>query len=173
MENIDLIIYLAIAGIILPFFFPLVYLPLIIVERSKLSKITNIQEFKDNIRIWVKNRKIPVIKKWFKRGDTLTTTEIMDRIRKEEEKLKEAIRYFFIALAFPLFGVYVSLIKVVGNYYIKVKTDYVIPHTFPKAEAFTLIALSVWIGVVLCLKLFHYRINMYLKKIKELEYIES
>lgn len=168
MENIDIIICFAIAGIVLPFFLPLVFLPLIIVEKTKLSKITDIQKFKESIKIWAESRKIPVIKKWFKPGDTLTTTEIIDRLEKEKKKLTKAIRHFLVVLFVPLFFVYVSLIKVVVNYYIKVKISYEIPYTFPKAEIFVLISLSVWIGGFLSLKLFLYRINLFLKKLIEL-----
>ncbi len=169
MEDIDIIIYLAIAGIILPYFLPLIFLIVIIVEKSKLSKIADIQEFKEKIKMLVKNRKLSAIKKWFKPGDAFTTIEIINRLVQEKEKLNKGIRRFSIALFVLFFGVYVSLVENIGNYYIKVKIGYEIPLTFPKVETLTLIALSAWIAGVFCLKLFLYRINMYLKKIKELE----
>lgn len=169
MADINTVIYLIIAGSILPFFLPLLSLFVIMVEKSKLAKITTIQEFKKNI-------KMLTTKRWFiklKRGDDFTTTELMSRIQEKESQMNKVMRHSFTAIAIPLFGVYVSLIKVIGNYYIKVKIDYEIPLTFPKAETLTLIALSVWISVVLCLKLFVYRTNMFIKKMKELESISS
>ena len=166
MENIEIHLYFISTIIILCFLLPFILWLFNILDKSKLAKINTFEEFKEKM-------KIMVMRKWLNPNVTLTNEEIRKEVLKELEKKGELFKKRSRWLLLPLYLIFVCffihLSGAILRYYITVKTGYEFPLKFPTGEVLALVALSIWISAYLFSKLGISRINMILKKLRELE----
>jgi hypothetical protein len=146
----------------LSFISPAILWLLNIAVKSKLKKISNIQEFKKHI-------KIRAALKWFKAETNYPIAEIINDLVQMKEKYIRRQPSFSFTLVIVLFGVYLVLAQNIVDFYIRIKTGQVMMHKDILMESLTLIALSIWISGVLFYKLSVSRLNIFIDKVKEFE----
>jgi uncharacterized membrane protein (DUF106 family) len=162
MENIEIHLYFIYSIVILSFLLPFILLILNTIDRSRLSKIDSFQEFKGKM-------KIMIIRKLSKSKETFTIEEITEEAMRGERMVKKAKRLLFITLPVLIFIFYILLLENILRYYTELKSGYRSPLRFPLADIVDLIALSLWISAFLFTKLAEARVNMFHKKLKELQ----
>ncbi len=169
-----LTIVLAIAISVLILFFPLLLWIHNIYDRLTILKVNSFEKFKEKMK-WriLPDKKLFDPSTWFK-PVTYTIQDLEKEFVKMEKKLNKKIFDIFnkVGISFIIFGAYVLLAKNIGYYYIKLKIGYEVPRKFALGEVFYLMFLSIWVALVLFRKLAIYRINMFIKKLKEFKNVE-